>query len=184
MKIIGITGKARSGKDTVGNWLVSKGFYQYAFANPLKDAAAIMFGIPRSWFDDPTRKEQIITQWGFSPRVILQRLGTEAGRELFCQDIWTRRADIELKAVFEALPITFSPFTGLVVTDVRFEDEAAWIRAKGGQVWHVQRRNAPDVASHKSEAGVSVLAEDAIIDNNGTLQDLFVHINETIDHDS
>ena len=43
--IIGITGKKRSGKDTISDFLVEKyGFVKYGFADPIKDIARIIFG--------------------------------------------------------------------------------------------------------------------------------------------
>ena len=46
MKLIGLTGKARSGKDTVANYLFNQhGYTRIAFADPVKLAAQQVFGL-------------------------------------------------------------------------------------------------------------------------------------------
>ena len=56
----------------------------------------------------------------------------------------------------------------MVITDVRFENEAQWVRKMGGRIVHVIRNNAPTVNPHASEAGVVQLPEDGVIINEGT----------------
>jgi hypothetical protein len=58
MKVIAISGFKSSGKDSAANYLVQNhGFQRVAFADPLKDMVSQLFGIDRSWLDDPTKKE-------------------------------------------------------------------------------------------------------------------------------
>ena len=190
MRLLGITGRAKSGKDTVGEYLQKAHQYkQYAFADPIKKAAHEMFGIPLEAFYDQSLKEIIIPEWGFTPRKILQLLGTEAGREIFDNDMWVKRGEIEwnnlkkeysniittqeitlhTKMAFEA-PIRIP--SGLVITDIRFENEAAMIRRRGGKVLHMYRDDLEEIETHVSEAGIKMHDDDYIIDNNGSLADL------------
>ena len=161
--IIGLTGKARSGKDTVANFLLAAmGGYQYAFADPLRSMLYAGFGIDMNspyWKD---HKEDIIPAFGVSPRQMMQTLGTDWGRQMVNTDVWLLLAKNKLLA----------QGPGMIVTDVRFENEAAWVRKMGGRVIHVYREDTPTVAAHASEAGVTRLPEDTAIYNAGTLDEL------------
>lgn len=77
MKLLGITGKKRSGKDTISDYLVEKyGYIKYAFADPLKMGVKEMFGFndQQMWGSD---KDVIDERWGVSPRDIVTIMGTE-----------------------------------------------------------------------------------------------------------
>jgi hypothetical protein len=186
-KLIGICGFARSGKDSVGTMLCKRDFVRYAFANPLKEACAKMFGIHLSDFHND-KKEIVNEFWGFSPRQMAQLLGTEGGRELFRQDIWIKRAEFEWFKVQRHIDHynqdTFGDkMNGMVITDVRFENEADFIRDNDGTLIHVKRPGADGVVGvnkHKSENGVMINPDDIVINNNGTLEDLETIVDELI----
>lgn len=167
--VIGIAGLARSGKDTVANYiLAARGYgYRYGFADPIK-AMLIPLGIDCT---DPywtANKEAIIPSLGVSLRYLMQTLGTEWGRRLVNDDLWVTLA--------KSTVMTHGP--GMIIPDVRFENEAAWIRAVGGRVIHLERDNRPQVLNHDSERGIARHAEDVVIKNNGSLQDLHQAITE------
>lgn len=166
--VFGFTGAARSGKDTAAAFLQAHiGGYRYAFADPLRAMLLAGFGIDMNeqyWKD---RKEEPIPAFGVSPRQMLQTLGTEWGRKLVNTDVWLLLAKGQLHA----------RGPGMIITDVRFENEAAWVRKMGGIVIHVKRDAAPKVSMHESEAGVSVAElSDEIIMNDGSLEDLQAQI--------
>ena len=76
--LIGISGKAQSGKDTLGKYLCDEyRCLHYYFAKPLKEGAKVMFNLTD---DQIANKEVPIEPWGISPRKIYQVLGTEVGR--------------------------------------------------------------------------------------------------------
>ena len=184
--LIGLAAKARSGKDTVADYLRQHyEFKTYAFADPLKKAASEMFGIPLAFFYNDDLKEQVVEEWGFSPRQIAQLLGTEGGRQLFREDLWTKRAEVEYKAYCEQAQYlrikNYDLTPGFVVTDVRFEDEAAWIRYLGETVIHILRDNASEVSEHVSEAGIEIAEGDHCIKNNSTLEDLYDRVDMTVE---
>ena len=80
--LIGLTGRARVGKDTAASFLANDYLLKrYAFAQPIKDAAEAM-GFARSVYDNDDMKERVIQGLGVSYRRILQTLGTEWGRSL------------------------------------------------------------------------------------------------------
>lgn len=171
-KIIGIAGKARSGKDTIANYLWHQyGFTRTAFADPIKLAAAHMFGLSREQTWDDSLKEQVIPYWGMSPRRMFQLLGTEASKPVFGDDIWVKR-----------LQLTLSGLRGddFVIPDVRHELEAEMIRKEGGIILHLYRDNAQAVAAHSSEVGIAVHPDDYQMENNGTLQDLYRRVDHLI----
>lgn len=162
--IIGMVGKARSGKNTVADMLqqqLGSDVSIYAFADPIKETVNRMFG----WDDrhrDGDLKEVVDPEWGFSPRHAYQTFGTEWGRECLRGDLWLYMA----KKVCNANRNT-------IITDVRFLNEADWIRNMGGVLVKVTRPdNQEIVKSHKSEMEIDLIREDHHILNNAGLQEL------------
>lgn len=168
-RLIGLTGKAGSGKDTIGEYLDEMYCYRrISFAQPIRNAIAEIFGLPFECFQHPL-KEEALENIGRSPRQLMQWLGTEWGRNLVHPDLWLILAK-------ESIEAAWADGLGVVITDVRFENEARMIREMGGTVWHVQRDSAGTPHQHASEAGVMFLPCDTRIDNNGSLNDLYVSI--------
>lgn len=169
--IIGITGLARTGKDTVTNFILTlAGGYRYSFADPMRDMLkALGVDLTDPYWQD--RKEVPIPALGASPRRLMQTLGTEWGRQLIHPDIWLTMAKQRLLA--------FGP--GMIISDVRFENEAAWVRSLGGLVIHVMRPRAEKIEEHASEAGVILNDLDFVLHNTGTLEQLFDKVKETLD---
>ena len=82
-KLIGICGHAGSGKDTVADYIrhAHDNTWKLAFAKPLKEAAAILFGIPLDAFTETDWKEVPDAYWDLTPRAAAQFFGTEMVRE-------------------------------------------------------------------------------------------------------
>ena len=189
--IIGIVGFIGSGKGTVGDILETQGFIKDSFARPLKDAVSIIFGWPRELLEGDTEvsrqwREQKDPFWSekfgydFTPRMALQLMGTEAGRDVFHSDIWV----ISL--------LNRAKGRNIVVTDVRFQNEINYIQAHMGIILRVKRGPEPpwyekmlnisdfelrenymnQFKVHRSEWDWIGCDIDFEIDNNGTLQDL------------
>lgn len=210
--LIGLSGKARSGKDTFGKELVknsSMGWgdgppYCYALASPIKKIINNLFGWDerhseghlkevevsficpthqqllaeikhytdvtdtesskiRELFEETILEESYRgsdTVGSISPRRAYQLFGTEVGRAVR-DTIW-----------LDAAQMLIDKGDSLIITDVRFENEAEWIRNQGGVLVHIQRDEAKEVVSHTSEVGVKVLDNDAVIHNNSSIQDL------------
>jgi hypothetical protein len=142
--IIGLLGFIGSGKGTVGVLLEKHhGFRQDSFARPLKDAVAAIFGWDRQMlegdtFDSRAWREQCDPFWSnkfggvdFTPRLALQLMGTEAGRNVFHKDLWV----ISL--------IQRNLGKDVVITDVRFKNEVDAIHKNGGIVIRVKRGPEP-----------------------------------------
>jgi hypothetical protein len=162
--VIGIHGSLGSGKDTVANiiQLIAPNAYErYAFAKPLKDAVRAMFGFTDKQLEDRILKEEVDPQWGFSPRRAIQLLGTEYGRNMLRDDIWIKRAELELLNNRRRGYAT-------IITDVRFDNEAAWIKSHPNSLLiYVQ---APELVrdekyNHESENGIAMEHIDIMIVN-------------------
>jgi hypothetical protein len=119
-----------------------------------------MFG----WDDrhsDGDLKEIIDPNWGFSPRQAYQLFGTEFGRALR-GDMWIHMASIKLASA-----------GSLIVTDIRFENEALWIRENNGILIHINRFQSSSVAAHSSEGGIEYRPGDHVIYNDSTIDHLY-----------
>jgi hypothetical protein len=142
--IVGITGRAGAGKDTVADYLVDTyGFGKTSFAGPIKDMINTLLGEqPEAWEDREWKETPILC--GKSPRYLAQTLGTEWGRRIVGEDIWVRLA---LDAS--------NDFEHLVISDVRFDNEAEAIHEAGGYIIQVCRNNTlTQLTEHASERGV------------------------------
>lgn len=168
--LIGLTGRARSGKDTVADFIVAaQGGYKYSFADPIRHMLRPL-GVDM-W--DPywqSRKEEIIPALGVSPRRMMQTLGTDWGREIINPDLWLLLAQQTLHR----------NGPGMVVADVRFENEADWVRRHGGRIIHVIRPDAKEVEAHVSESGIEVAPTDTQLFNTGTLEELQIAVRELL----
>lgn len=165
--LIGLHGRARAGKDTVADILCRHhGYVRLAFATPLKDML-IAGGLCRREDLDGPNKEEPLPHLGVSPRHLMQTLGTEWGRKMIRPDLWILRVDQILQQYWK--------FTKqIVVTDVRFPDEAEYLCRLGGEIWHVVRPLPSNVtALHVSEHGIPVVVnQDSVVDNDGGLEQL------------
>lgn len=167
MILIALHGKARSGKDTFARGLLANhGFVRMAFADPLKSAVAGLFNIPQqtAFSDDKT---QVLPAWGLTLRDVLQRFGTEAMRGTFGDDFWIKRWHAEYRECIKV--------SNVIVTDLRFPNEAEMIRSMGGTIVHIQREDgglAGSAAQHASEQVLPFEQGDRIVENNGSLDKL------------
>jgi len=165
-EVIGLTGYAQSGKDTVASILVGKyGYTRIAFADKIRD---FLYGINPMVACSPTGYLQDLVNlvgWNEAkqePQVrrLLQDLGISA-RELIDENIWVTSALGKIN-VGERV----------VVTDVRFENEAMMIKLMGGQLWRVKRVGVGPVNDHVSESELDGYKVDQIFVNNGSIEDL------------
>lgn len=177
--LIGLCGHAGAGKDAAAHRLVSlHGFERYALADPIRSMLGTLFsdlGIDCASIFERHLKESEIPELGVSPRHLMQTLGTEWGRHLR-DDFWLRAAELTLGLHPGGTPI----HDRLVISDVRFPNEAAWIESKGGFVVRVLRSSAEPVARHESEQHIEAIVPWARIDNNGTLRDLHDQVYEMV----
>lgn len=177
--LIGLTGYAGSGKDTVREILEHRHDLDgLAFADPIRDMLTALFescGVKTDWITDRSLKEEVIPEFGVSYRQMAQELGTAWGRGLHT-DFWLRiaAAKIAMYSKYE------SP--GVVISDVRFPNEAAWVKAQGGVIWRIIRPGVEPVRAHASEDLIASLPYDYVIDNRGTIDNLIHATDAAIVH--
>ncbi|MDZ4305603.1 deoxynucleotide monophosphate kinase [Pseudomonas sp. WS 5413] len=172
--LIGLTGRARSGKTTAAEHLARTYLLeQYAFADPLRDGLMAIFNLDPTDFEGD-RKEQPLGWLDCSPRQLMQSMGTEWARNTVHPDVWVKLAEQNLEYMTKALGAVL----GFVVSDVRFENEADLIRRRGGTVIHILRPNALAVNPHISEAGIAANSADFTLPNYGTVEDFLRSLDE------
>jgi hypothetical protein len=204
--IIGICGFIGSGKDTAANYLVGwHGFRRDSFAGALKDAVAAVFGWDRELLEGLTTearawREQVDPWWAerlnmptLTPRWVLQYWGTEVCRTGFHDDIWIAALENRLR--------TRAGHT--VISDVRFPNEVASIRNAGGRIIWIRRGADPEWCGtliemrerstlgvctdymrqfnvHASEWAWVGTRFDAVVDNNGSVDELYASLKNLV----
>ena len=204
--IIGICGFISAGKDTVADYLVNyHQFRRESFANSLKDAVAYVFGWDRTMLEGRTKaarewREQVDPWWAerlnmphLTPRWVLQYWGTEVCRKSFHDDIWIASLENKLR----------NSTDDIVISDCRFPNEIKSIKDSGGIVIRVVRGAEPDwydaaesvnrgedlnitwalskgilekANIHASETAWVGTEFDVILDNNGSIDELYDQI--------
>lgn len=168
--IIGLSGYARSGKDTIAKYLVDNhGFKRVAFADAIRNMLLdinpyVGFGPSNS---SHTSLADLVSVVGWEKakehlevRRLLQDLGVSA-RTYLGEDVWIRAA---LR--------TPSSGENIVITDVRFTNEADAIKALGGRLWRVVRPGVTAVNNHVSETQMNNYPVDELIMNDGDIKRL------------
>ena len=140
--ILGICGHAGAGKDMVADLLIKKlDFIRIALAAPIKEIAHNYFGIPWEELRRSDKPEKV--------RKLLQHLGTDVGRA-YDPDIWVRRL---------GNTINNNPFERIVITDVRFPNEAeTLVKEYGADLILIERPDNPNsnkpMMRHDSETSI------------------------------
>lgn len=165
--IVGLTGYAQSGKDTLAQILVEDyGFVRIAFADKIREflyEVSPMVGCSPSGYlkdlvdlvgwDEAKQEPQV--------RRLMQDLGVGA-RKVFGEDFWVQAAFSDVRHSQK-----------IVVTDVRFQNEADWIKKfEYSYVWRVKRNGVGAVNSHVSESQMDGYPVDQIFTNNGSIEEL------------
>jgi hypothetical protein len=202
--IIGIAGFQGSGKDTIADYLQNiYGFKRDSFAATLKDAVAAVFGWDRELLEGRTTesrawREQVDSWWAnrlnmpnLTPRLVLQKWGTEVARKSWHDDTWIASLENKLNQTHN----------DIVITDVRFPNEIQAVRNAGGIVIRVVRGPEPewyDLAIETNSGTFNHMARaypevhpsewawvgtlfDAVVDNNANGMDhLYCQINSLV----
>ena len=180
--LIGIGGYAGAGKDTLADLLVEHfSFVKIAFADPMREIASVIN--PVVGFIDATdskecevvRYNDAVEMLGYNMaktiypeiRQFLQRLGTEAGRNVLGTDIWVNDAMRRAK-----------PHRRVVFPDMRFQNEAHVIRSANGRTVRVERHDVEVLNSHVSEHDLNGWAYDLFIHNNSAPIDMLTRMEQ------
>ena len=207
--IIGIVGFIGSGKDTIADYLTNfHGFRRESFANSLKDAVAYVFGWDRTLLEGRTKqarewREQVDPWWAerlnmpnLTPRWVLQYWGTEVCRKAFHDDIWIASLENKLR----------NSKDDIVISDCRFPNEIKSIKEASGIVIRVKRGEDPEwytdacdmnagdkclnysraktrmstLGIHASETAWCGTKFDAVLTNDGTIDDLMSKVKDLV----
>lgn len=175
--IISLSGYATSGKDTVADILVEhRGFVKYAWADTLRLAAAALDPIVWVGMDgEYLRYNQAIESLGYNEakasyrevRQILQRIGTEVGRDLIDENVWVHAT---LRRIGREQPVGGN----VVIADTRFPNEADAVRSLGAdnRVVRVARTHVGPQSDHPSEISLDDYDFDFEILNSSDIDDL------------
>ncbi len=208
-QIIGIVGFIGSGKDTVADYLVNfHQFRRESFANSLKAAVSQVFGWDRELLEGRTNQSRIWREtkdewWSerlgceVTPRWILQYWGTEVIRKGFHDDMWVASLENRLR----------SSKDDIVITDCRFPNEIKAIHNAGGRVvrikrgpepkwfddaksmnkgpirntsWALSKHRIEDLGVHASETAWVGQKFDVVLNNSGTIEELYQQIESNI----
>ena len=166
MKLIGLTGLAFSGKDTAALAIKESNDSTdiFAFAGPLKQACGTLFNFTDDQLYHPVIKEEIDSRWKKSPRQILQWLGTDVLRTYIDKDFFILNMAQRIKN---------SNAEYIIISDVRFDNEAEFIRALGGKIIKIVRPGSETTvhSAHVTEMGISEKLVDAVIQNDTGLEE-------------
>lgn len=166
--IIGVCGKAGSGKDTIANHLVkSYSFQRIALADPVREVVKHAFGLDEFTVCDRVEREKPLEYWdNYSVRQLLQFVATELFRDKFDKDIW-------VKTLWSNISKDLNK--DYVISDVRFPNETNFLRNQNINFKLIKVvRDGCDgnvgISGHESEK--YDLDSDCIMYNNTTIDDL------------
>jgi hypothetical protein len=191
MKVIGLCGYAGSGKDTAAEALVSEGWQRIAFADPVREMALaidpyivfrsgdrnVLADNPIIFWNDGSHLQQLIEYVGWDEakrfmdvRRLLQRIGTEAGREILGPNVWV---DVVSGRVTAA---AMCGCHGVVITDLRFDNELHYLRYRHSTIVRISRPGVGPVNDHESDQHLAGFEVDHEIVNDGDKEKLWAAI--------
>ncbi len=206
--IIGIHGKARSGKDRFGDYLVeifanrhNEFFLKVCFANQLKQMCMEHFDLSddQLWERGKNIREvpdarfvksgsiddaiymgdaDLVEYW--TPREIMQELGSFYRK--IRGDYWVYDLDKEIKSMMNREPK--NRVDNFIITDVRHINECEYVKENNGITIRITRDSTEEIhgMDHESETALdNYNGFDIEIDNNGTLEDLYGIAMSTVD---
>lgn len=181
--IVGLSGYARAGKDTAALALIEeRGFRRVGFADKLREFALAIdpiVSVENLGYGAVVkhRLSHRVNAEGWTEakrvpevRTLLQRLGTEAGRKILGDNVWI---DAALRGI--------DANEDVVITDVRFPNEAQAIRDRCGEVWRIERPGLSAVNAHESETALDGFPFDATIYNGTTVEHLRENVIAALD---
>ena len=161
-KIIAFTGVAGSGKSTAAQYLVERhGFERVRFAGRLKDMMRAL-GLSEREIEGDLKEKPCALLAGKTPRYAMQTIGTEWGRDIIDHDLWVRVWADRVAKLPAGKPV--------VVDDCRFPNEAATVRALGGNIVRIMRPGAGTSSAHLSETHTHEMRPDITLRNDASLE--------------
>lgn len=156
--LIGLCGYARSGKDTVASMMTW--FHRHSFATKLKEEVSTMLnsvGIEANFNDEDTKValRPFLVFWGAFKRQEMPLY-------------WVNK-----------MQDNFTPNEDHVITDVRYLNEAQWIKDHGGEIWYIDRPGVGPANDEETKSFAEIFRECAVNDN---IIDRVIHNNSDLKH--
>ena len=168
--IIGLTGRAGSGKDAAADHLCSQfGFVRAAFADGIRLMLEPLFveaGVDYAHLYEPALKNRPIPEfYGKTARELMQTQG-DWGRDKH-PDWWVMlMARTHGLHSLQGSPPSTPVHDRIVITDVRFPNEAEWLARNYGLLYRMVRSSARPVRAHVSESHIDTLPVHAELHND------------------
>lgn len=185
--LIGVNGFKGSGKDTIGDYLVSQhDFKRDAFADRLKLAVGVLLGMTLEEIEQAKNNSntKVTVSLGHVSieipfRLFLKRFGTEAGRNIYGYDHWLNLVLPDPKSD-NYLPGIFNYNRRMVITDARFVNEAKRIKDLNGYIINVSRPGY-EGDEHISEHPLDLELIDFFVRNDGSIEELHTQVEDVLD---
>jgi len=186
--LIGISGQLGSGKSAAADYIATlfergsvfnnKEYHikRYSFAGAIKQFCISILGLKSEDVYTPEGKARFNEFWGMTNREILQRIGTEAMRNGFHPDVWTKI--VEKKIIDET-----DPRAVIIIDDVRFRNEAEMIHRHRGVIVNIIRhydRAEVGIEGHPSEKPLDTDEIDHIILNDGSFDEFYKRLSRFV----
>lgn len=125
-----------------------------------------------------------ISKIELTPRLLLQLLGTECGRQIIHPDIWVNSLMNEYNPVdrrtIQDPDDSNINFPNWIISDVRFPNEAKAVKDRDGILIRLNRNTRLD-SVHESETSLDNYSDwDYVIENNGTIEDLIEKVKQIL----
>lgn len=180
-RIIGIIGRKRHGKDSVGNFLVNNhNFIRLGYADNLKECCRAVFGFNNEQLYG-NLKETTDKYWNITPRKIFEFVGTDLFRNQIhtilpnvSSNIWIKSLE---RKIINLVENNNNNKLNIVFTDVRFQNEIDFIKSHNGIIIKVVRPNIVSDSNHESETNCDNFKFDYEIINDSTINELNNKIN-------
>lgn len=159
--IIGLAGPIGSGKDTMANYLVNHfQAHRLKFADALYAMAGAFDTDIHPDMPHSAKNEFVLNNANLGTRrSFLEKLGTEFGRNHISDNIWILRVDHEISK----LKFLLGDDVNIVISDVRFPNEAKYIRNNGGHIVHLKPDWECARTGHESDKALPYVEGDSIL---------------------
>lgn len=166
--VLGLCGRARAGKDTVATMF--KTAYpmlrQLQIGSPVKHASMSLFGFTSRQVDGP-EKDILDDRYQCTPRELMMWLATSTIQKCGASHFSTRLGTPRLQEL-----INECSTTPVIITDVRFEQDAQLVRSFEGSIVRIVRNMDEVMLARKFEKDTHRVNCDHLIRNDGTEEDL------------
>lgn len=177
-QLIAFVACKHAGKTLASQYLCEKyGYTKLSLADPIKYAIKEIFDFTdeQLWGD---QKEVVDEYWGVSPRFVMQMVGTDFFRIQLKEKIPRIGDNIWVMLLSKRITNGLLNSKKIVVDDIRFPNEAEMIHKMGGTLVRIIRSNNNNTDHHISEQIGESITTDKILENNGSIEDLYHNIDQ------